>query len=431
VQNFYQQLRQRRVIRSAVVYVALVWGALQVADLLADSGFLSDDLVRVLIIAALVGLPLILISSWFFEAPWRRRKGLSIAGDVLVMLAIAAGVLLFAWQQYFASFARPTLAITAIEATDARSDSQAFGPYLAGRLRAVLAMQPELTVIELTSSLRPELMVLGVGDKARALAADYVLAGTLNQRDDLLLINLQLHDRSGQLMWSEGFEDRLLDLGDLAGRMLEAVWAQLPLPEDGLATARSQIADCEYPPSTEAIRFLLDFEGGLVDPGSAIDDLTAMIDTYQDNGLLHRARALAYFARRDEAAPPRKPVLHSLALQDLQQLSDRCPASREAGLLRLHSTDPELLDRDARDKRLAEFPNDAALLIAFAEAWHREGDREKSIAIAREACRIDALNPQIVCSAVSLFREAGDGETAAQVLTHAGRLLTQSELYCN
>jgi len=41
-QSLFAQLKERRVIRAAIIYVALLWVALQAADLLAGAGMLSD-----------------------------------------------------------------------------------------------------------------------------------------------------------------------------------------------------------------------------------------------------------------------------------------------------------------------------------------------------------------------------------------------------
>jgi TolB-like protein len=428
--NFYGQLRKRRVIRTAVVYAALVWGSLQVADLLADARFISDALVQGLIIAALVGFPLTLMLSWFFEAPWRQRKGLSVFGDVAVILAIAIGVFLVAWQQYFVSFTRPTLAITLIEATDARADSEALGPYLAGRIRMALATRPELAVSELSSSLRPQLERLGAAEKARALAADFILSGTLNQGPGVLRVSLQLYDGEGELVWSEGFEDRLLDLGELEVRILHALWAELPLPAEALAATQGLMADCEYPPQAEAIRELVRAEDGQLEPDLAVARLTELIEQHEDNGLLLMARARAYFTQREDAAPPRKPVLNNLGLQDLKRLSDRCPGFPVGALLVLHNNRMALLKTAEIQSRLASFPNDAILLLALAEAWHREGDEEKSAAILREAWRLDPLGADTICSVVERFRATGDIRSADEYLAHALEFVPGDTLVC-
>lgn len=431
IRDFYDQLKKRRVIRTAIVYAALAWGVLQVVDLLAEAAFLSESLVRVIIIATLVGFPFTLIFSWFFEAPWRQRKGLSVIGDVVVILAIALGVFLFAWQQYFMSFTRPTLAVTLIEATDARTDSEVLGPYLAGRIRTTLAARPELVVTEMTSSLRPELTSWGITRKARSLAADFILTGTLNQDKDILRVNLQLYDNEGELVWSAGFEDRLIDLGELESRILEELWMKLPLPVDGLAKSLGPITDCEYPPSAEAIRTLILADSGKLQPDAAVEELNGLIENYQDNGLLHLVRARAFFGKLIDAAPPRKPVINNLALQDLRQLSERCPGYTQAALLSLHQNPVKLEEPKQIELQLLAFPNDAFLMRAFAEAWLRTGDTKKAVAAAKEVWRLDPLGTDTLCAVLDLIRISGNDDTADEIRLHALEFHPAKALDCD
>lgn len=59
----FQELKKRRVIRTAVIYVALLWVVLQAADLFASADIISEDAVRWLIAVGVIGLPLVLAGS--------------------------------------------------------------------------------------------------------------------------------------------------------------------------------------------------------------------------------------------------------------------------------------------------------------------------------------------------------------------------------
>ena len=152
VKDFYAQLKDRRVIRTAIIYVALLWAILQVADLLADAGIISGSLVRWIILLGVVGFPLTLLGSWFLESPWKKRRWTSNAGDLLLIVAIGVAAILFARQQWFQSTTRPSIAFLKIEATDTRDDTQDFSIHLAGRFRLAMPTLPEVRVIELSSS---------------------------------------------------------------------------------------------------------------------------------------------------------------------------------------------------------------------------------------------------------------------------------------
>ena len=72
--SFWDNLKERRVIRTTLLYVALLWVVLQAADLFADAGLISEQLVRWVILIGAAGLPVAIVASWFFEAPWKERR---------------------------------------------------------------------------------------------------------------------------------------------------------------------------------------------------------------------------------------------------------------------------------------------------------------------------------------------------------------------
>ena len=89
-QAIYEQLKNRRVIRTGVLYLALFWGVFEVADLLAGAEMISEELVRWLLLGGVLGFPAVLVLSWFYETPWRERRWLSVLGDVGVILGMEA-----------------------------------------------------------------------------------------------------------------------------------------------------------------------------------------------------------------------------------------------------------------------------------------------------------------------------------------------------
>ena len=116
--RFAGQLLQRRVFRAASMYLAALWVLLQVADTLAGDGIIPDHWVQLLIFAGTLGLPLVLLGSWFLEAPWKAGGRLGTAGDIFIIAAIAAGAALFAHQQWFANTETVNVEVGRIEATD-------------------------------------------------------------------------------------------------------------------------------------------------------------------------------------------------------------------------------------------------------------------------------------------------------------------------
>ena len=106
-------LGAHQVQNAATAYVAL-----QVANIFEEAGFVSAQFVRGLILLGVGGLIVTILASWFLETPWKQKKWISVAGDVVIIVAVTLAAALFAWQQWFTSFSRPTVAVLKIEATD-------------------------------------------------------------------------------------------------------------------------------------------------------------------------------------------------------------------------------------------------------------------------------------------------------------------------
>lgn len=65
--NVWQELRRRRVFRLIGLYIVGVWLAIQVAATFFPAWGIPDAALRYLIMAAVFGLPIAIVFSWFFD----------------------------------------------------------------------------------------------------------------------------------------------------------------------------------------------------------------------------------------------------------------------------------------------------------------------------------------------------------------------------
>ncbi len=65
--RLFRELRRRHVIRSAVTYIVAAWVAVQGADLLLEPFDAPAWAMQLVVALALLGLPVVLAISWFFE----------------------------------------------------------------------------------------------------------------------------------------------------------------------------------------------------------------------------------------------------------------------------------------------------------------------------------------------------------------------------
>ncbi len=382
-------------IRAAVIYAALLWALLQVADLLAEAEIVSGSVVRWMILLGVVGFPLTLIGSWFVESPWKKRRWTSIAGDLLIIVAIAVAAVLFAWQQWFQTFARPIVAVMAIEATDTREDTADLADHLTKRIRMILATRIEIKVVEINSSIHPALATLSLAEKTSLLGAEYVLTGTLSRGGQDIRLSIQLYNREGELVWGERFEDRLIDQAQLQNRVLTELWPKLATDADALVAIRQIITECDYPADGDAILALARFahqEAG-VEPQS----LTDFILANEDKGLLLLEQARIQFAAIPALPPPRRPVAQQLAMQNLAEAAEQCPGHPEIGLLRLENTRTLEEGGIAAAKQLAKYPNAANLYLKLAGVFADLGASDEAAGLLAEAYSLDPASPTILC----------------------------------
>ena len=377
--SLLEQLKKRRVIRATLIYIALLWVALQAADLLAGAEMLSEQLVRWLILVGVAGLPVTVLASWFLESPWKERRWTAVVGDLIIIIAIMVAAALFAWQQWFTSFTRPTMAVLKIEATDTREESEDLAAHLARRFRTALATRPELRVIELSSSLHAELAGQPLSVKAATLGADYLLAGTVAQNDSEVRLNIQLYSADGSLLHSETFEDSLLDQAQLQNRVFAIFWPYLPLPDNGLAAVRNLVASCKYPNDRDAVLAI-----AAVDNGDETIDLAPFIAGFEDAGMLQLAQSRLLFDHLTRVPAARRPVLQPIAMQHLAAAELLCPELPDVGRLRFRHT----LDGRGDETLLLRYPSSAEL---YREAANQNSEAHRANAFAEEARRLDPL----------------------------------------
>ena len=75
VRLFYEELKRRRVLRVATLYVIIFWPIIQLVDILSPALNLPDSMMRYLVVAFFGALPVALIMAWLFDLD---RDGLHI-----------------------------------------------------------------------------------------------------------------------------------------------------------------------------------------------------------------------------------------------------------------------------------------------------------------------------------------------------------------
>lgn len=402
----YSQLKNRRVIRAGIIYIAVFWLLLQVADAVSGTDLISEGFVRWIIMGGLAGFPLVLILSWFFEHPWHQRETLSIAGDVALLTVVSVAAGLLAWQQWSNTFYRPVIAVLPFEPTDTQPGTVEMTHHLAQRFRMLLASLPEIRVIETESAWHSSLMAIPLAEKASALGADYLITGTINQTRLNIRLNVQLFDADGQLLWSHRFRDRVNDQYHLQNAIMTALWEPLDLADAELLRVSEVLQSCEYPLDKDLIIELAAAGRALAAPAplgqseleQMISDLDLWAEGLNEAGLVHLLRAEARLALLPLIDPAKRSVVQELARQDLEEARFLCPALpaiQKLSLLSTRKLEAENLDLNEVMRR---HPNDAAVLLRLADIMSANEDAEMAAEHRQSACLLNPLSEQYPCN---------------------------------
>ena len=354
-----------------------------------------------------------------------------MAGDIAMLFIVTLATGLLAHQQWTKSFTRPVVAVLNLEPTDAQPGTGDLANHLASRLRMVLATLPEIQVLELSSSQHPSLAALPVREKAKLLQADYLRAGTVNQSRKNLRASIQLFDANGELLWSDGFSDRLINQQPLQYAIMAAVWPALGLDESRLLQIRELIRGCAYPADENAVKAIATL-GGQLDGRETYDlqeyelmvsELDALISSTEEKGLLHLIRARSRWQVLNLSPANKKTVLQRLVMKALEDLVYLCPSHPDARLYRLRYTRAlERQDIDAANL-LDNYPSEASIRKSLARIAFDNGDTETAIDLARHAFELDPFAADMYCFYQQLARtgeDAGWMERLATVSANAG-----------
>ena len=331
-----------------------------------------------------------------------RRQGITLA--LVAVALVLAG--LFAWHYRVDRPERPTVAVLPIEATDTRVEIKDLADHLGKRFRLLLASRPEIRVIEYGSSNSKSIYGLSVEHKAEALAADYVLTGTLSRREHNLRLSLQLFSGDQEPIWSDTFEGPVDYQEQFQGWVLDELVPRLPLGEDAFEKMHGVLDSCAYPGDTVAILTL----ARVGRRGGDSATLAMVAAGHEDASLLHLAKSKFYFDQVPELSPMERPVFQKLGMQSLGLAARACPDFPDIELLRLIYGGELTLENG--DDVIARHPNSAELYLRLAQLHAGEGMDRRADALAQEALKLDPLSVETRCRAkgllVSSEIESGD-----------------------
>ena len=77
--TFFAELKRRNVVRAGALYAAGAWLLVQVATQVFPLFHVAEWVMRLIVVAAIIGFPFALVLSWFYE--WT-PKGLQLESEI-------------------------------------------------------------------------------------------------------------------------------------------------------------------------------------------------------------------------------------------------------------------------------------------------------------------------------------------------------------
>jgi TolB-like protein/Tfp pilus assembly protein PilF len=417
--SFLSELIRRNVFRNAALYLAAAWLILQVADLVFAAFDVPPAAMRVLIVIFAVGLPVLVVLSWFYEVTGAglvkdtghstdatRRKS-SRATNIIIVAILIAAAGIYAYSSMLAttepSVADPVRPAAADTGTAivvlplANTSSDAGDEYLANGLTEELinnlTMIPQLSVTARASSFAFKDTAKDAPTIGKELAVDYMLEGSVRKDGEKLRISVRLVGTdTGRTVWAATYDREFRDIFEIQKDIAERVSGtlQLSLFSDPMPIVRRTTADTYSAYLRGLFQYRTFSQAGLAEAVAALEKAIALDPDYAP------ARTLLATVRINQAIigeidyaegfeMARSNVEHALDLDPNYAFA----ISSRAWIAMSYERDFHAAARYFR-RALELAPNDAALLSNLAVLARRLGRPDRAIELTNRSI---ALNP--------------------------------------
>jgi len=359
--SFFEELRQRKVVRVAAAYLVVAWVAIQAASIALPAFDAPAWTLRVVILLFALGFPLALLLTWALElTPDGVKLATSKVGNKrMVTIAVALIALAFAWyfvgqpalQRIAPSIPERSIAVLPFVNMSGDRANDYFSDGLAETTLDMLAQVKDLKVIARTSSFafkgrNEDMRVIG-----RELGAAHLLEGSVQQAGGTVRITVQLiRAMDGSHLWSRQYDRPLADVfkiqDEVASEVVRALQVSLPASgrehllrkrTDNVAAYQEYLKGNALLPARQVAGMreaLRHFERAIeLDPGYArayvgASDTIGLLGEYAGVTAAESGHADAYLARALELAPDLGEA-HVARAAQLQRLNDPAAAERE------------------------------------------------------------------------------------------------------
>jgi TolB-like protein len=250
--NFFAELRRRNVYKVAVAYAVVAWLLIQVATQVFPFFDIPNWVVRLIVLAIVVGFPIALVIAWAFELTPEGIKrtedvdpalATSAKSHAWIYVAVAAAFLSFGLfflgrftvspqQGESADIPAKSIAVLPFDNLSGDKDNAYFANGMQDMILTKLAGIGDLKVISRTSTEKYKSRPDDLKTVAAELGVATILEGSVQKAGNEVLINVQLIDAaSDNHLWAEAYTRTLDNIfgveGEVAQKVADALEARL------------------------------------------------------------------------------------------------------------------------------------------------------------------------------------------------------------
>jgi len=228
--DYFNELKRRNVIRSAIAYLVVAWLIAQVLSIVLPAFGAPNYIMKWSLVILAIGFPVWLIFAWVYEftpeglkktidvepdASISRKTGMRLNRIIISVLTLAIIVLLVDRftrdSAQVMDFGDNSIAVMAFTDMSPKKDHEYFSDGISEELLNLLAKIPELKVISRTSSFSYKGKNTNATEIGKELNVSHILDGSIRKAGNTVRVTTQLiNTNDGTQEWSHTY-DRNLD----------------------------------------------------------------------------------------------------------------------------------------------------------------------------------------------------------------------------
>ena len=458
--DFWQRLKQRKLVQWALTYVAGAWAVLQVLDLAAQNYAWPHLVMHLAFGMVALGFLVTLVLAWYHgERGVQRVTGPELL--IVALLLAIGGTLLWRFTprgtphvpRHAAVHSSPahagsavatpagtapassipakSIAVLPFENLSSDKDNQYFADGMQDLILTKLADIGELKVISRTSTMKYGSHPQNLKKIGQDLGVATLLEGSVQKAGDQVLVNVQLIDaRTDAHLWAQSYQRKLENVfgveGEVAEKIASALNAKLS-PDEGRRMT-SQLSDDS---AANLLYLRAQHEMDTRDTTNPIEAVNRAIDLYRQ--AVSRVPGFA-LARAKLSFAESRMVTFGGGGEDVARLRADARAQAEQALKLAPSLPESHLSLgyveyygqsdygaalDAFDAALRLRPNDADAYAARGYVLHRQGKFSLAVEALRRALSLDPNARDIPWNLGTIYMALGNYAQANMTFRNA------------